>query len=212
MAIRRILLLGDSIGFGFADDARYGGWAGRLKVWFEKKDLGENYFYNLSIPGATTEHLLKRADNEIKARTRGLGLVIFAIGTNDASRGPQAVSENLVAMRQYKSNLRRLARLSKKYGAHVAFISPIPVNEKMSLPVSWKKVYYFQEDVKEYAAAMGEVAKELRVPFLNLYTELNKKGADLKKFLPDGVHPSPAGHLKMYRAIQAFLMRRYFKG
>ena len=67
-SIERIAVFGASTTFGFVDTSGKGGWAGRLKRWFEAKEPGDNALFNLGISGATTEHLLDRIKMEAKLR------------------------------------------------------------------------------------------------------------------------------------------------
>ena len=61
-----VLIFGDSITWG-AYDPEQGGWATRLRNYFEEKD-NDIDVYNLGISGDTTADLLERIEIEAKSR------------------------------------------------------------------------------------------------------------------------------------------------
>lgn len=110
----RILFFGDSITQGFWGVE--GGWVERIRKHFDSKaiqDLDksrEPYIFNLGISGETTRGLLKRIENETKARMWRDEpiMVVIAIGTNDDLF---EASKQWVPPEEFKVNLEKIVKL-----------------------------------------------------------------------------------------------------
>jgi lysophospholipase L1-like esterase len=204
--IHHIVILGDSTTFGFNDHSGLGGWAGRLKVWFEKTNRADyGAVFNLGISGATSEHLRDRAPVELKHRKPDL--VIIDIGANDAAHFKRANAGHRVEPKKFSRNLKFLVSTSRKYTSKIVLLTPVPCVESKTTPVSWAKVYYTNADLKKYAELTKAVARREHVKVLDLFEMW--QGAKFARYLPDGVHPSTKGHELLYGQIRAFVQKTY---
>ena len=120
-----IFAFGDSITYG-AWDIESSGWANRLRHSLdERAETDPNFytlFYNLGIPGETTEGLLERLRSEIEARVRTKELekniVIFAYGANDAAFLPE---ENIfrVDVEKFSQNMQTAVEIARGFSSKI---------------------------------------------------------------------------------------------
>jgi len=196
--MRGILCFGDSITFGLG---KKGGWAGRLKDYFEPK--GEhNCIFNLGICGDTSRDLLKRFDTEANARIRYLypedkHTIIIAIGANDL-KGIESPENLNINPAEFRKNILKLISKSKKYTKDIVLIGLIPVNENVTLP--YEDTYFSNKIIKEYNSIMRDCCKRNKIRFISLFEEMSKK--DYKKMLYDGLHPNNKGYDFMFNKIK----------
>src|SRR3989338_5799563 len=126
-----IVIFGDSITWG-AYDPDQGGWATRLRNYFEAKD-DEINIYNLGIPGDTTADLLKRI--EIEARSREPKVIIIAIGINDA-RFIHSTHSLRVSPEEFQQNITKLNSIAQEFTNKVVFVGLTVVDESKTAPIS----------------------------------------------------------------------------
>src|SRR3989344_2914310 len=112
-----ILIFGYSITWG-AYDPEQGGWATRLRNYFEAKD---NYtdVYNLGVSGDTTADLLARI--EVEAKSREPNLIVFAIVINDA-QFIHSTNGLRGSLDEFQQNLIKLLSIAKKFTDKVVFV------------------------------------------------------------------------------------------
>lgn len=205
------MIFGDSSVYGAWDNN--GGWANRLREPIDVKNLVDPdvaYFvYNLGIPGNTSVDVLKRFEAEYRERlypgVKQETIVIFGFGANDSmiSIGKDA---SAVPMKEFESNVKRLADLAIERTKKVIFIGPAPVDESKVDPIPWDKGYaYRNKRIKEYDNAIRAVCLEKKVMFFGLFDELMK--LDYKPLLDDGAHFSPAGHMVIYELVRDYLTK-----
>jgi lysophospholipase L1-like esterase len=150
-----ILVFGASTTQGHYD--KKGGWADRIKQYCTEKSINSNlekYYevYNLGRAGDTTEDLLKRFDNEIKARfwDDPVTVIIIAIGMND-SAVLSNTNKNWVSKNKYSNNLNKLYEIGKKYTDKIVFIGLTPVDESLVNPIPWvPDKSYLDKEMKDY--------------------------------------------------------------
>jgi acyl-CoA thioesterase I len=164
---RVITVLGDSLtaGLGVAADEAF-------PALLQARLQREGYDYrvvNAGVSGDTSAGGLRRVDWVLKSKP---DLVVVALGANDGLRGqpPAALRDNLEAI---------IARL-RAAGAQVLLAG-------MRMPPN-----YGAEYTKEFAAVFPEVARRTRVAFMPFL--LDGVAAEPRFLLPDGLHPSAAGH------------------
>ncbi len=203
--IESIVVFGDSTTFGFVDTSGKGGWVGRLKKWFEAHDYEGNRLYNLSVDGGTTRDLFRRIEVEVKYREPGL--IILAIGLNDASRHPRKNSPTKISIEEFSRNLAQIIKISKKFAKKVIFVSPEPSNSQRTMPVPWG-FYYDLEDEKRYYAVMKKICKKEKIYFIDIFSGWLASGNRYKKLLYDGLHPNAKGHEAIFKSVLRFLRRK----
>jgi lysophospholipase L1-like esterase len=190
-----ICVFGDSTAWG-AWDMEKGGWVSRLWFYAAEKTDGDCEIYNLSISGGTTETILERFESE--ARIRGAGAIIFQSGGNDSylvgKNGP-----NKVPPEKFRANLEDIITRAKKITSNIIFIGFKNVDETRTTPVSWKDIYYLNDQIKKYDGIMEEVCAKNSVLYINIFGLLGESDFE------DGLHPNKDGHQKLFVKIRDFL-------
>lgn len=191
-----ICVFGASITWG-AYDPEGGGFANRLRSYFEEKTEDEIEVYNLGISGDTTTDLLQRI--EVEAKAREPKVLLFDIGTND-SQFINSKNNNKVPFEEFEKNLEKIVVISKTFTDKLIFIGLTPVDEKKTTPIPWgKDKSYTMENVTKYNNALQNFCEKNNFKFISLINEI-----DIKE-LYDGLHPNSEGHKKMYEKIKLVL-------
>lgn len=173
------------------------GWAARL--WFHlAKREGDDYveLYNLSVSGGTTETILARFESE--AKIREADALIFETGGNDAYEKGEG-GPNQIPPEKFRTNLEEIIKRAKKITENIMFIGFNYVDEPKTTPVSWKDIYYKNENTKKYNGVMKDVCEKNNVLFLDVLDLLNNED------LEDGLHPNASGHEKIFIKVRDFL-------
>jgi len=201
-----ILAFGDSIVFGRGNNIDRG-WAGRMRKYFEAKDY-YNGFYNLGIPGNSTADLLERIDTECKARIKinrqeDKFVVLIGIGIND-SRLIGKLDNPQVKEDDFKNNILKLIKISKKYTEHVVFIGLTPVDESKTKP--YEETYFLNERIEKFNEIIKESCAKNKILFVDMLDEIKNKKINFAKLLDDGLHPNAKGYEEMHKIIKKFLI------
>lgn len=193
-----ICIFGDSTAWG-AWDLEKGGWVNRL--WLNVGHRQDEYveICNLSISGGTSDTILQRFESE--AKIRKADALIFQTGGNDASY-TKSPGENLVALKDFESNIQEVITRAKKITTNIIFIGFKNCDETKTIPVSWCDYCYSNENIRKYNSKMEEVCKENNVLYLDVFGILNQND------FYDGLHPNESGHLKLYEVVKDFLTKK----
>ena len=199
-----IIVFGASQVYG-ACDYRHGGWVGLLKSYIEKKSDFMDSVFNLGVSAQTSCDVAGRMEPELVPRLEkgSKNIVIISVGINDSSyligHKKTRVSEKI-----YRANVRRLARLAKRYSRNVFFIGLIPVDESRTKPIEWDRTRcYSNANVSRFNDAMKDVCSREKVQFIDLFAYMSKM--NYAKLLEDGLHPSSKGHNVVFRHVLASL-------
>jgi lysophospholipase L1-like esterase len=187
-----ICIFGDSISWG-AYDPQNGGWANRLRNYFEeqKKDID---IYNLGISGDVTTNLLNRI--KIEAKSRKVDVIVFAIGANDA-QFIYSTKNNLISADDFRTNLEKLYEIARKFTSKIIFIGLASVDESKIKPVPWNTdITYTNERIKLFDRIIEDFCFKNNLKFVPINDLLNNDD------LADGVHPNTQGHIKMFERIK----------
>jgi acyl-CoA thioesterase I len=197
----RICFIGDSITAG-TGDPEFLGWPGRL-CRREAQAGHDVTLYNLGVRADTSALIAERWQRECEPRLPPAfsGALAFAFGVNDTAMEPDG------SLRVDDAASRRLAR--QIVGTATAWkptlwIGPAPVDEaQMPIGVPGSPQRDFRNGrVKETSLAYAEIARELGVPYLDLFTPLAAdRGWDAALRAGDGVHPSAAGYAAIAERI-----------
>ncbi len=188
-----ILIFGDSITWG-AYDPEQGGWATRLRNYFEEHDNDVNV-YNLGISGATTADLLERI--KIEAKSREPHWIIFAIGINDA-QFIHSTSSLHVSLDEFQQNLTKLLSVAKKFTDKIVFVGLTRVDESKTAPMPWDTdKSYTNENIKRLDSAIEKFCEDNTLKFIPIKDLLNNND------LIDGLHPNTRGHIKIFERIKS---------
>ncbi len=196
MKYKRIVVIGASSCLG-QGDPELGGWAGRLRQWFERQNA-DNLLYNLGVSADTSTGVAQRLLTE--ATPRKPGLTIVQIGINDTWRDDSPQSSTETPPDQFRENFIKIIDVARSLG-EVLVVSIFPIDEAKTTPVSWVNRYFLLGDAKWYAQATKEICQELAVPYLDIFNEWLK--VDYRKYLDaDGLHANPEGHRYTFERVK----------
>jgi len=218
----KYLLFGDSIAWGM-NDFKNRGWQGHLKKHIHKKIREElrdgktfvrlkyyfsikkkkSFFINFAFPGDNSLDLLYKLNNKgrkiIENSPEEGFTVIIAIGANDSQIGKSKIKKS-IEKKEFRDNILKILRLSKKLARRVIVIGLLPVDEKKIVNTKMKK-HYFNKRIEEYNRILKECSQKENVFFKDFYNNWIKK--DFKKFLSDGLHPNKEGHELIFEELKS---------
>mmetsp|Transcript_23052 Transcript_23052/g.49916 ORF Transcript_23052/g.49916 Transcript_23052/m.49916 type:complete len:272 (+) Transcript_23052:95-910(+) len=203
----KILLFGDSI-TQQSFSATECGWGAVLSDRYQRRaDV-----LNRGFSGYNSTWFLKfAATNEGKAdlfEHENVRLVTLFFGANDAS-DPVLNKRQHVPVETYKSNIEDIVSLTRANFGHnvnIILISPPPVCHEGRLrfqkerykDTATGKLERTLELSGEYSEAAKEVANEMGLPFLDLWTKMqftsSGERGHWREFLSDGLHLSATGN------------------
>jgi acyl-CoA thioesterase-1 len=163
----RIAFLGDSLsaGYGLSESQAF-----PALVQDQLRQRGHPVdVLNAGVSGDTTTEGLSRVDRVLRSQPN---LLVVELGANDALRGQP--------LEKTERNLREIVRRGSAAGASVLLLG-------MGLPTSFGPEY-----TDGFAEMYGRIAEEEEVELLPGF--LHDFGLDPTLTLPDGIHPSAAGH------------------
>jgi acyl-CoA thioesterase-1 len=168
-AAKTILFLGNSLSAGFGLDPEQ---AFPARIQEKIDSLKWNFrVVNAGLSGETSSGGLRRVDWLLKYR---VDIFVLELGANDGLRG--------ITLDLTKKNLQAIIdRVKTKYPAVKIVIAGMQVPPNLG-----------QEYTSQFRTLYTELAKKnnaLLIPFL-----LEGVGGDPKLNLPDGIHPTAAGH------------------
>lgn len=156
--------------------------------------------------GYTSSHGLEATYTQFLPETPDWVLVKY--GVNDCKRfgGPEA--RTLVTPGEYRANLGAIVDAFQRFTqAKVVLITPAPVVEEVAntLPdfVAMRMIWR-NTDIAERAGFLRELAESRGLPLVDL-VEVFGLDPDPAYYLPDGLHPNPAGQEIMLDAVLAAL-------
>jgi acyl-CoA thioesterase-1 len=132
---------------------------------------------NAGVSGDTTAGGLRRVDWLLK---QSPAIVVVELGANDSMRGQPIPS--------IEQNLRAIIEKVRARGA-------TPLLLGMRIPTS-----YGPEYAAQFEAIYPRIAKDLNVAFVPFFMEGVAGIPELN--LEDGIHPTPAGHIKLAQACE----------
>ncbi|MBI3442390.1 MAG: hypothetical protein HY007_01325 [Candidatus Sungbacteria bacterium] len=200
MSTKNICIFGDSIAYG--EWTHHLGWADQLQNTLQQNTLESKFtqyyfLYNLSIPGNTTEGVLKRF--QVEAEAREPHIIIFAVGTNDSGCRDNPDTPR-VSPERFEENVRALIDMAKHHTRAVIWIGLTGVDEKRTTP--FETTYFSNERIGAYDVVVKEICADYNVPHLDLLAALRPED------LEDGLHPNKQGHDKIFHAVRDFLIEK----
>ncbi|KAK1427646.1 hypothetical protein QVD17_16337 [Tagetes erecta] len=201
----QIVLFGDSI---TEQSFRYGGWGASLTNTYSRKaDIVVRGY-----GGYTTRWALFLLHHifPLGSTTRPIATTVF-LGANDAALPGRTSERQHVPLEEYKENLKKIVRHLKECSPTmlIVLITPPPIDEegrlKFAKSVYKEKAMKLPERTNEvtgtYAKECVEIAKELGVHSVNLWSKMQETQGWQKKFLSDGLHLTPAGNKVVYEEV-----------
>ena len=154
-------------------------------------------FLNTAFSGDTTTHLLSRFVVVIQAKPQW----IFCLaGTNDARRHGEQALKTDVSLEETIKNLKAMEHFARsKISAHWTWITPNPIRDEQVQ----KDEYFCESGITWRSSELDAVAEAVRRqldPVIDLYPVFGYP-ANPALLEDDGLHPSPAGQLKIVRAV-----------
>lgn len=181
-----IVVFGDSITWG-AWDTEGGGWVGRLwrAAYEHQVRTGEwREVYNLGVAGNRVADVLARFDSEIAARPPTQ--IILAVGINDSKRSGIAGT----SFEDFERDCCALLDRAISVSPDVLVVGLTNVDEAR------REHNFVNEHVAELNAVIEVLADNAGLQFVDVFGSLTSK--DLE---PDGLHPGPSGHQKIFEAV-----------
>lgn len=200
-----IVAFGDSTTAPRGDLAIY---AGLLEKGLRDKEIPVQVV-NAGVGSNHTELAEARFKKDVLAY--GPALVIIQFGINDASadvwRTPPATTPR-VPLETYTQHLRNFVRTLKEQDATVVLMTPNPLRWTPRLKELYGKSPYnaeaedgFNVFLKDYAAAVRQIAKQEQVSLLDVYADFETFGRapeqSVDDLLLDGMHPNAVGHKRI---------------
>ena len=198
----KFILMGDSLTQLSGD-----GWGGHLShVYQRRADI-----LNRGYSGYNTTFYLHLFDSYCRGLPpdQTVQLVTLFFGANDAAL-PDLDPHHFVSLQDYAANLKTMVQHVRKLypKARVLFITPPPVDHPQRLAFQIQKygdkatgiLERTLENTGTYAAKCLEVASELSLPCLDLYSSMMKED-NWARFFYDGLHFSPEGNEFVGKAV-----------
>lgn len=198
------ILFGDSLTeYSFGKD----GWGAALAHFYARKlDVVNRGFagYNTKWAELIMEEVFAGRDGSNTL------LVMVCLGANDAV---MVKSRYKVALPEYVERMRRIVLFIQSKGIKNIFIlTPPPINEPALLQAAQAIAKRNGREAPavpdrttaytgEYAKACRELAAELELPVVDLWTEMQRQEDWGPRLFDDGLHFSPAGNQFVYEEI-----------
>jgi len=145
--------------------------------------------------GYTTNEAVKVLKEAVLAEDPDFVIMFF--GMNDSALPGQIQH---VPVKEYKRNLREMATQIASQGAWLVIVTPPPVDQKR---VKSRDM----EHTAMYAEASKEVANEMQLPVIDIFTKLQDEEGWMKSCLLDGLHLSASGMNRLYEELARMLDR-----
>jgi len=200
MTVLRICFIGDSLTLGTNDD-EYLGWPGRIAK--REHTAGHDVtVYNLGVRADTSEMIAVRWRAECEARLPDIhpAALVFSFGINDS-----AIENDAQRVEHDRSlEIARTMITEAKAWKPTIWIGPPPVDdERQPLRPGGGIEYSFASVcTARLSDAYADLAKELNVPYLDLFTALASGGNWDSAFEgDDGVHPKDTGYAEIAERV-----------
>ncbi|KAM7275157.1 hypothetical protein ACFE04_017023 [Oxalis oulophora] len=200
-----IVLFGDSI----TEQAfRFGGWGASLADTYSRKAdvLVRGYGgYNTRWAIFLLHHLFP-----LDSSKPPVAVTIF-FGANDAALKGRNSDRQHIPLEEYKENLKIIVRHLKDCSPTmlVVLISPPPIDEAGRM--DYARSVYGEKAMKEpertnevaglYAKQCVELAGELGIHYVDLWSKMQKTVGWQKKFLSDGLHLTAEGNAVVFQEV-----------
>ncbi|KAI5683392.1 hypothetical protein M9H77_04620 [Catharanthus roseus] len=201
----QIVLFGDSI---TEQSFRLGGWGAALANTYSRKaDIVNRGYggYNTRWALFLLNHLFP-----LGSATPPAAATIF-FGANDAALSGRTSERQHVPVDEYKENLKKIVQQLQECSPTIliVLITPPPIDEEGRL--QYARSLYGDNAMKlpertnemtgVYAEKCVELAKELDLPSINLWSKMQETEGWQKKFLSDGLHLTQEGNAVVYQQV-----------
>jgi acyl-CoA thioesterase I len=151
-------------------------------------------FYNHGRSGYTSTHGLEHTYTQYLASQPDW--VFLKYGGNDTKRFGGAKGKLLVSLQEYTANMTQIVDAFLRIGARVVVLTATPIVEEtvntypdfQPMGMTWQNA-----DLQACADALRTITSQRGIPLVDLVSVFTTK-PDLAYYVPDGLHPGPAGH------------------
>lgn len=209
----RICFVGDSLTAGTFDD-EFLGWPGRV-CQAERARGFDVTVYNLGIRSDTSELIAARWRRECENRLPAIfdGRIVLSFGQNDSAMLPNG--EVRVPLSKSIATSRKLV-MDVSAWRPTLWLGPIPTPDgRQPFRLSADIAYFFENSrTGQYNGAYRELAEELNIPYLDLFTALSndEEWATIQHEGGDGVHPPARGYARISEIVQTWPAWRQWWG
>lgn len=216
----RIVLFGDSLTERSFNPA--GGWGAALADYYSRKaDIVVRGFGGYNTRWSL--HLLRDVFPAAASQQVPMLATVF-FGANDAAIAGKMCDFQHVALAEYKENLKQLVSGIRSAGVtRIVLITPPPVYEpgrlvhQQQIAIRDNKPDANVQDpdrtnstTGQYAQAAKQVAAELQVPAIDLWTAMtSEEGWESRFLIPDGLHFSTEGNQFVFQQVRATIEEHF---
>lgn len=208
MKWKKILFIGNSnTQYGFGKE---GNWLSLIADLLQRKcDV-----INRGFSGYNTKHLrhiLPEILEEFEPEfTSG---IVLMLGSNDSTTTANKIQH--VSLENYTDNINWIIDyLLNKWGLKkekLILVSPPKISDqKWKLANTNSEITHFDSMVSKYAEEAVRIAKELGIPYVDLYYLMNEKKDVYSDYLFDGLHLSKSGGQFLFNNLKP-LIEKYFE-
>lgn len=192
--MRRIVLMGDSITYGYNASNRKTSWAGRLDEYLKKELKGQFEIINNGRIGETAQEGFEDVEDKVIKYTPDI--VFIGYGTNDCSKENGSYANDFY---NFESNMEDIAETIKSQtNAVIVFNLAPPVIEKRC---NADGVKIHNRDVVAYNNIVKKISGSMMLSFIDHY-ELMSDLENLGELIcEDGIHPNDEGHNVIFKNI-----------
>ena len=105
---------------------------------------------------------------------------------------------------KFEKNITNMIGLARKFSSRNIFLGLMPVDEKKTTPIPWRKdISYKNEYIEKYNEIIKNVCRENKIGFIDIFDKFLKN--NYKKLLDDGLHPNSKGHEKIFGIVKNFI-------
>lgn len=192
----KIVVLGDSIVYGFGDPIG-GGWVERLRrLWMSPEQSGP-VLYNLGVRGDRLIQVTQRLESEFRSRgelkNRVPDLMILSVGVNDSARLMRPDGRCFTDFTDFQEQVDQLLEQAKRL-CPVLFMGMIPI-DPAKMP--FLDCFYFNHrDQYYYKEITKQACQRLEIPYLDTFDLWMSRGEQWLKsrLASDGLHPNSLGY------------------
>lgn len=201
--VKKIGLIGDSIGHGYYDEEK-SGWFTRLSQLILKDHRGEYVFNNMSQSGDNIADATNRAVFEVLSRE--FDLILVNVGINDLRR-----RKNSDLQLDFSEGARimywnRLLDILEKAKAKIVVLDLTPVIENRYTENA--SLIRYNRDVERYNEIIKEICQQRKISYFERYNLWKNK--NLENLYKDATHPNAQGHQIMAEEVYNYLKENKF--
>jgi lysophospholipase L1-like esterase len=104
---------------------------------------------------------------------------------------------------RFAEEINRIIDIAKKHTDKVLLVGMQAVDESKTTPIAWADMHFTNKRIAEFEAEARRVAREKRVDFVAVHSEMLKNGEPLQA--ADGLHPNDAGHKLIFELVRPAL-------